>query len=110
MLAQVVLMTLAQAEVPSALEDWEVPGFEVLNDAPQVFLVSRSQKRDCPKLGSVCVSPGGSATVVGVEVSDERPAVTVLARARVAWASRCPISPGRWRWWPGSKLALSRGR
>jgi hypothetical protein len=80
MLAQVVLMTLAQAEVPSALEAWEVPGFEVLNDAPQVFLVSRSQKRDCPKLGSVCVSPGGSATIVGVEVSDERPAVTVLAR------------------------------
>ena len=67
MLAQVVLMMLAQAEGPSMLESWEVPSFEVLDDSPQVFLVSREQKRECRQPGSVCVAPGGSTTVVGVE-------------------------------------------
>jgi hypothetical protein len=80
MLAQLFLMTLAQAEVPSMLESWEVPSFEVLDETPQVFLLSREQKRECPQLGSVCVAPGGSATIVGVEVSENQPAVTVLAR------------------------------
>jgi hypothetical protein len=84
MLAQVLLMTLAQAEMPSMLESWEVPSFEVVNDTPQVFLVD-PEKSDCSKRGSVCLSPGGSSTVVGVEVSEDRPAVTVLARgAQVA--------------------------
>jgi hypothetical protein len=80
MLAQVILMTLAQGDVPSMLESWEVPGLEVTNETPQVFLVSRSQRRDCPQLGSVCVAPGGSATIVGVELSEDRPDLTVLAR------------------------------
>jgi hypothetical protein len=85
MLAQVVLMTLAQAEMPSMLESWEVPSFEVVDDTPQVFLVSPIQKSECSERGSVCLSPGGSATIVGVEISDDRPAVTVLARgAQVA--------------------------
>lgn len=79
MFAQVILMTLAQAEMPSMLESWEVPSFEVVNDTPQVFLVD-PEKSDCSKRGSVCLSPGGSSTVVGVEVSEDRPAVTVLAR------------------------------
>ena len=80
MLAQVILMTLAQGEMPSMLESWEVPSVEVVDDTPQVFLLSPAQKSDCSKLGTVCVSPGGSSTVVGVEISEDRPAVTVLAR------------------------------
>jgi hypothetical protein len=80
MLAQVFLMTLAQAELPSMLESWEVPSFEVLDETPQVFLVSREQKRECPQRGAVCVATGGSATIVGVEFSENQPAVTVLAR------------------------------
>jgi hypothetical protein len=80
MLAEVFLMTLAQAEVPSMLESWEVPSFEVVDEAPQVFLVSPEQKRDCPQRGSVCVASGGSATIVGVETAKDQPAVTVLAR------------------------------
>jgi hypothetical protein len=84
MLVQVILMTLAQAQMPSMLESWEVPSVEVVNDTPQVFLVDPA-KSDCSKRGSVCLSPGGSSTVVGVEVSEDRPAVTVLARgAQVA--------------------------
>ena len=80
MLAQVFLMTLAQAELPSMLESWEVPSFEVLDETPQVFLVSREQKRECPQRGAVSVATGGSATIVGVEFSENQPAVTVLAR------------------------------
>jgi len=80
MLAQVILLTLAQGEMPSMLESWEVPSFEVLNETPQVFLVPQALKRECPERGSICVTRGGSATIVGVEVSDDRPDVTVLAR------------------------------
>ena len=80
MLAQLFLMTLAQGEMPSMLESWEVPSFEVVDETPQVFLVPRALKRECPRLGSVCITRGGSATVVGVETSEDRPDVTVLAR------------------------------
>jgi hypothetical protein len=85
MLAQVILLTLAQGEMPSMLESWEVPSFEVVDETPQVFLVPRALKRECPRLGSVCITRGGSATIVGVETSEDRPDVTVLARgAQVA--------------------------
>lgn len=80
MLAQLVLMIVAQAEMPSLFESWEVPSFELVDDTPQVFLVSHEQKIDCPKLGSVCVSPGGSSTVLGFELAEEGPGVSVLAR------------------------------
>ena len=80
MLAQVILLTLAQGEMPSMLESWEVPSFEVVDETPQVFLVPRPVKRECPRLGSICLTRGGSATVVGVEVSEDGPDVTVLAR------------------------------
>jgi hypothetical protein len=79
MLAQFIMMTLAQADVPSMLESWDIPSFEVVDETPKVFLVSRDQKRDCPQLGAVCVA-GGSATIVGVEFSQDQPPVTVLAR------------------------------
>jgi hypothetical protein len=85
MVAQLMLLALFQADSPAVFEPWEVPGVQVVDDTPEVFLVTREHRRDCPKLGSVCMSPGGSATLVGVEVSDSRPAVTVLARgAQVA--------------------------
>jgi hypothetical protein len=80
MLAQLVLMTLAQAGMPSLFESWEVPSFEVVDEAPRVFLVSREHKADCPAIGSVCVSSGGSATVLGFELADDGSGVTVLAR------------------------------
>jgi hypothetical protein len=80
MFTQLVLMALCQAESPAALEPWEVPGIDVVNDKPEVFLVSREQKRECPQLGVLCMSSGGSATMLGIEVSEFRPPVTVLAR------------------------------
>lgn len=80
MVAQMMLLALFQAGPSSALEPWQIPGVEVVDDKPEVFLVSRGQKLECPRLGSVCMSPGGSATLIGVEVSDSRPALTVLAR------------------------------
>jgi hypothetical protein len=80
MFAQIALLALVQTETSPMLQPWEVPGFEVVDDTPQVFVVSRTQKRECPKPGAVCVSPGGSGTVLGIEVADERGPVTVLAR------------------------------
>jgi len=62
------------------LESWEVPGFEVLDETPQVFLVSRAQKLDCPQLGSVCGFPGGQRNHRWQEVSEDRPDGDGLAR------------------------------
>ena len=110
MLAQVILMTLAQGEMPSMLEAWEVPSFDVRDETPQVFLVSHAQKRDCPHLGSVCVSPGGSATVVGVEVSEDRPDVTVLARGTQVAAKGGLGTAGTDQPWQVEMVARFRAR
>jgi hypothetical protein len=62
------------------LQSWEVPSIEVVDDTPQVFKVSRAQREECREVGTVCVGPGGSDTVLGVELADGRGPVTVLAR------------------------------
>ena len=80
MFAQIALLALVQTETSPMLQPWEVPSIDVVDDTPQVFVVSRTQKRECPELGMVCVAPGGSGTVLGVEVADGRGPVTVLAR------------------------------
>jgi hypothetical protein len=78
MVAQLVLMVLA--EVSATTQAWEVPSIGVVDDTPRVFLVSREQKHECPRLGTVCLSPGGSATMLGVETIPFKMPVTVLAR------------------------------
>jgi hypothetical protein len=80
MFAKIALLVLSQTEMTPMLQSWEVPSIEVVDDTPQVFAVSREQKRECPELGTVCMGPGGSDTVLGVEVADGRGPVTVLAR------------------------------
>jgi hypothetical protein len=110
MLAQVFLMTLAQAEMPSMLESWEFPSFEVLDETPQVFLVSREQKRECPQRGAVCVAAGGSGTIVGVEVSENQPAVTVLARGTQVAAKGSLGAAGNNQPWQVEMVARFRAR
>ena len=80
MFAKIALLILAQSEMTPMLQSWEVPSFELVDDTPQVFLVSREQKRECPERGTVCMGPGGSDTVLGIELADGRGPVTVLAR------------------------------
>jgi hypothetical protein len=85
MLTQIVLISLLRAQ--SGIQDhgWEVPGIAADDNTPEVFLVSAKQRRECARPGSVCLSPGGSATSEGVEVREDAPPITVLARgAQVA--------------------------
>ena len=85
MLTQIVLFSLLRAQ--SGLQDfsWEIPSIEVDDNTPEVFLVSGKQRRECSRPGLVCLSPGGSATSEGVEVREDAPPITVLARgAQVA--------------------------
>jgi hypothetical protein len=65
---------------PPMLQSWEVPGAFVPDNTPTVFLLSGAQKRNCPKAGTVCVAPGGSATMVGMVVRPSGPPLTLLAR------------------------------
>lgn len=79
MFTTLALLVVAQAETPT-LQSWEVPSIEVVDDTPQVFALSREQKRACPEKGMVCFGTAGSDTVRGIELVDSRGPVTVLAR------------------------------
>lgn len=80
MLIQIVLIALLRSQ--SGLQEMasDIPGVEDDNNSPEVFLVSAKQGRECSHPGSVCLSPGGSGTSEGVELRDEAPPITVMAR------------------------------
>ena len=85
MFAQMLALAVLSGAPPSMPESWEVPGLYESDNTPEVFSLSGAQKRNCPKAGTVCVAPGGSATMVGMEVTPSGPPLTVLARgAQVA--------------------------
>jgi hypothetical protein len=80
MTAQLALMTLLFAPSTSMLESTQLPAVEASDNTPTVFLVSGQKRRSCPGIGAVCVAPGGSATMLGSEVTPSGPPLTVLAR------------------------------
>ena len=80
MLSQLVLIALLQAQSGLLEHSWDVPGVEVDDNTPEVFLVSVKQQRQCSRPGLVCLSPGGSATSEGIELQEAEAPITVLAR------------------------------
>jgi hypothetical protein len=85
MLTPIILFSLLRAQTGLEEHASEVPGIEADENTPEVFLVSAKQRRDCARSGSVCLSPGGSATSEGVEVREDGRPLVVLARgAQVA--------------------------
>ena len=110
MLTQIVLISLLRAQ--SGLQDhaWEVPGIEAEDNTPVVFLVSAKQRRECPKLGSICLSPGGSATSEGVEVREDAFPLTVLARGAQVAAVGALQKPDRDQPWQVEMVADHRSR
>jgi hypothetical protein len=80
MLTQIVLISLLRSQSGLQEQAWEVPGIEADDNTPEVFLVSAKQRQDCARPGLVCLSPGGSATSEGIEVREDAPPITVLAR------------------------------
>lgn len=63
---------------PPGPESEEVPGW--FDSTPTVFLLSSAQKGNCRKAGTVCVAPGGSATMGGMAMTPSALPLTVLAR------------------------------
>ena len=85
MLTQIILNSLLRAQSGAQEHAWDVAGIEADDNTPEVFLVSAKQRRECSHPGLVCLAPGGSATSEGVEVREDAPPITVLARgAQVA--------------------------
>ena len=85
MLTEIILFTLLRAQSGVVNQPWEVPGIEVDDHAPQVFVPSPKQRHVCSRPGAVCLAPGGSGTSEGVEVRPGAAPITVLARgAQVA--------------------------
>ena len=80
MLTQFILIALLRAQSGSPAQSWDVPGVEVDDHVPEVFLVSGKQRRQCSRPGQACLSPGGSATSEGIELREAAVPITVLAR------------------------------
>jgi hypothetical protein len=80
MLTQIVLIVLLRSQSGLQEPAGDNPGIEVDCNAPDVFLVSAKQTRECSHPGSVCFSPGGSGTSEGVELREEATPITVMAR------------------------------
>lgn len=80
MLTQLVLIALLRAQSGLPEHSWDIPGVEVDDNIPEVFLVSGKQRRQCSSPGLVCLSPGGSATSEGIELREAAAPITVLAR------------------------------
>ncbi|HEY5283859.1 MAG TPA: hypothetical protein VIM14_13790 [Polyangia bacterium] len=91
MLTQIVLFSLLRSQSGLQGQAWDIPAIETDDNTPEVFLVSAKERRDCARPGLVCLSPGGSATSEGVEVREDAPPITVLARgAQVAAVGALP--------------------
>jgi hypothetical protein len=85
MLTQLVLFALLRAQSGLPEQVGEIPAIDVEDNVPQVFAVSATQRKGCPRAGAVCLSPGGAGTSEGAELRLGRPPITVLARgAQVA--------------------------
>ena len=80
MLTQFVLISLMRAQSGLPEHYSEIPAVEVDDHAPEVFLVSGKQRKQCAHPGLVCLAPGGSGTSEGVELRETAAPITVLAR------------------------------
>jgi hypothetical protein len=80
MITQLLVATLVSATSGSLPETGEIPGVFESDTTPTVFLVSPAERRACHSTGTVCVAPGGSTTMAGIELVDSGTPVTVLAR------------------------------
>jgi len=71
---------LAPAVPLPALAADELPSVEDLSTQPEVFLVSEQRKKDCPRVGKICLFGNGGGTVAGIDVNPTVGIVTTLAR------------------------------
>jgi hypothetical protein len=110
MLTQIVLIALLRAQSGSPEHSWDVPGIEVDDHTPEVFLVSAKQRRECSRSGLVCLSPGGSATSEGIELREAAAPITVLARGAQVAAVGGMHQPDPNQPWQVGMVANFKGR
>jgi hypothetical protein len=110
MLSQLVLITLLQAQSGLPEPSWDIPGVEIDDNIPEVFLVSGKQRRQCSSPGLVCLSPGGSATSEGIELREAAAPITVLARGSQLAAVGAVHKPDPNQPWQVEMVANFKGR
>jgi hypothetical protein len=79
-LASSVLATAPPHHAVAADDQREIPSVEDLSAQPEVFLVSEQRKKDCARVGSVCLYGNGGGTLAGIDVDPTVGIVTTLAR------------------------------
>jgi hypothetical protein len=74
----------------------ELPSVEDLSAQPEVFLPSDQRKKDCARVGSICLFGNGGGTIAGIDVNPTVGIVTTLARgtqvAGIAPADKVPAA------------------
>jgi hypothetical protein len=78
----------------------ELASVEDLSNQPEVFLVSNQHKKDCARVGAVCLFANGSGTIAGVDVNPTVGIVTTLARGtQVATLTKTDVVPEADAWY-----------
>jgi len=76
----------------------ELASVEDSSVQPEVFLVSNQHKKDCARVGTVCLFGNGGGTIVGVDVDPTVGIVTTVARgtqvATLGHTEKVPESDG----------------
>ena len=77
----------------------ELPSVEDLSARPDVFLVSDQRKKECERVGRICLYGDGGGTIAGIDVNPTVGIVTTLARGtQVAALTRTDQVPEADTW------------
>jgi hypothetical protein len=75
------VLTTGPSRFASAADEWrQLPSVDDLSTRPEVFLVSDQRKKDCARIGTVCLFGNGGSTIAGIDVNPTVGIVTTLAR------------------------------
>jgi hypothetical protein len=78
----------------------ELPSVEDLSARPDVFLVSDQRKKECKRVGRICLYGDGGGTIAGIDVNPTVGIVTTLARGtQVAALTRTDQVPEADTWY-----------
>jgi hypothetical protein len=110
MLIQILLVSLLGMQNSDPGLAWDVSTFHHDVSAPEVFVPSAKQTRQCPPRTSVCFSSGGSETSVGTELRAGAAPLTVLARGAQLTAVGSPDVVASNRPWQVEMVANLRSR
>jgi hypothetical protein len=88
------------AQRNAAGEESDLPYVEDYRTSPGVFLVSKAERKACPRVGTACFTSDGGNTMVGIDVHPVVGIVTTIGRGTQVAGQALAFdanAPERWR-------------